>query len=175
VLRKVNVDVRVKLAEIRQAVEQARSMPMSASVVMNRAELLELLGELEEAMGEAFDRAKEIERHRDEIITDGRRQADDIVADARNERDGIVSDTEVFRLARRRADELLDEARAEAEGLRKETDDYVDGKLANFEITLERTIEAVKRGRERLAGRSALDSLTEDEINNIKLPEHLEG
>jgi cell division septum initiation protein DivIVA len=175
VLRKVNVDVRVKLAEIRQAVEQARSMPMSASVVMNRAELLEMLGDLEQAMAEAFDQAEKIERHREEIITGGRSEADHIVADARNERDRLVSDTEVFRLARHRADELLDEARAESEGLRKETDDYVDGKLATFEITLERTIEAVKRGRERLAGRSALDSLTEDEINDIKLPEHLEG
>ena len=65
--------------------------------------------------------------------------------------------------------------KVDANGLRKETDDYVDEKLATFEITLERTIEAVRRGRERLAGRSALDSLTEDEVDRIKLPEHLEG
>jgi cell division septum initiation protein DivIVA len=169
------VDVRVKLAEIRQAVQQARAMPMSASVVLNRAELLEMLENLERAMDEAFDRADEVERLREEIVADGRREAEHIVADAHNERDRLVSDTEVFRLAQRRADELLDGARAEAEELRKETDDYVDGKLANFEITLLRTIEAVKRGRERLAGRSALDSLSEDEINSIKLPEHLEG
>jgi cell division septum initiation protein DivIVA len=175
VFRKVNVDVHVKLAEIRQAVEQARSMPMSASVVMNRAELLEMLADLERTMDEAFDQAETIQRRREEIVADGRREAEHVVSDARNEREHLVSDTEVFRLARRRADELLDAARVEADGLRKETDDYVDGKLANFEITLERTIEAVKRGRERLAGRSALDSLTEDEINSIKLPEHLEG
>lgn len=150
-------------------------MPMSASVVVNRAELLEKLGELEAAMDEAFEEASRVQRQRDEIVADGRREAEHIIADARNERDRLVSDTEVFRLAQRRADEVLAEARVEADGLRKDTDDYVDGKLANFEITLERTIEAVKRGRERLAGRSALDSLTEDEINSIKLPEHLEG
>jgi cell division septum initiation protein DivIVA len=174
-LRKVNVDVRVKLAEIRRAVEQARSMPMSASAVVNRAELLEMLGDLERAMDEALDQSDKIERQRDEILADGRREAEHIIADARGERERLASDTEVYRIAQRRADELLAEARADAEGLRSETDDYVDGKLANFEITLERTIEAVKRGRERLAGRSALDSLTDDEINRIKLPEHLEG
>lgn len=174
-MRKVNVDVRVKLAEIRRAVEQARSMPMSASAVVNRAELLEMLGELERAMDEALDQSDKIERQRDEILADGRREAEHIIADARGERERLASDTEVYRIAQRRADELLAEARADAEGLRSETDDYVDGKLANFEITLERTIEAVKRGRERLAGRSALDSLTDDEINSIKLPEHLEG
>ncbi|MFZ5848720.1 MAG: hypothetical protein ACOYX5_15195 [Actinomycetota bacterium] len=168
------MDVRVKLAEIRQAIEQARSMPMSASAVVNRAELLDLLRELETELDRALESARKIERDRDDVIADGRREAEHILADARNERDRLVSDTEVFRLANVRAEELLADARAEADGLRKETDDYVDGKLANFEITLERTMEAVKRGRERLAGRSALDSLTEDEVDRIKLPEHLE-
>ncbi|HSJ21008.1 MAG TPA: hypothetical protein VK964_10570, partial [Nocardioidaceae bacterium] len=112
---------------------------------------------------------------REEVVDEGRREAEMIVADARNERDHMVSDTEVFRIAKRRADEVLAEAQRDADGLRKETDDYVDGKLATFEITLERTIEAVKRGRERLAGRTQLDSLTEDEVDRIKLPEHLEG
>lgn len=168
------MDVRVKLAEIRQGIEQARSMPMSASAVVNRAELLQQLDDLEAELDSALESARKVERDRDEVVDAGRREAEQIIADARNERDRLVSDTEVFRLANLRADELMSEARAEADGLRKETDDYVDGKLANFEITLERTMEAVKRGRDRLAGRSALDSLTEDEVDRIKLPEHLE-
>ena len=173
--RKVNVDVRAKLAEIRQVVEQARSMPLSASAVVNRGELLAMLDELEDEMNAAFDEAHRIKRERDEVVAGGRREADQIIADARNERDRLVSDTELFRIAQRRAEELLAETRADADGLRKETDDYVDGVLANFEITLERTIEEVKRGRQRLAGRSALDSLTDEEVSQIKLPEHLEG
>jgi cell division septum initiation protein DivIVA len=169
------VDVRAKLAEIRRVVEQARSMPMSASAVVNRAEMLEMLDELGSELDSAFSEADRVLRQREEVIDEGRREAERIVADARNERDDFVSDTEVFRIAKRRADEMLAEAERDAEGLRKETDDYVDGKLATFEITLERTIEAVKRGRERLAGRTQLDSLTEDEVDRIKLPEHLEG
>lgn len=169
------MDVHGKLAEIRQAVEQARSMPMSASAVVNRAEMLAMLDELKVGLEQAFSESDQLKRQRDEVIAEGQREAERIIADARSERDNRVSDTEVFRIAQRRADELLAEARADADGLRKETDDYVDEKLATFEITLERTIEAVKRGRERLAGRSALDTLTEDEVDRIKLPEHLEG
>ncbi len=150
-------------------------MPMSASAVVNRGELLALLDELKSEMSEAFDQADTVLRERDQLIAEGTKEAARIVEDARNERDAIVSDTEVFRVAKRRADEVLEQATAESVELRKETDDYVDGKLANFEITLERTMEAVKRGRDRLAGRSALDSLTEDEVDRIKLPEHLEG
>ena len=169
------MDVHAKLAEIRQVVEGARSMPMSASAVVNRGELLAMLEELREGLDTALSDAHKVLADRDGIVDDGRREADQIVADAREERERITSDTEVFRLAKRRADEVLEQAHAEADGLRRETDDYVDQKLANFEITLERTIEAVRRGRDRLAGRTVLDSLTPEEADKIVLPEHLEG
>jgi cell division septum initiation protein DivIVA len=169
------VDVHAKLAEIRQVVEGARSMLMSASVMVNRGELLALLDELREGIDTALTDAQKVLADRDGVVDDGRREADQIVADAREERERILSDTEVFRLAKRRADELQENAAADAAGLKRETDDYVDQKLANFEITLERTIEAVRRGRERLAGRTAFDALTPEEADKIVLPEHLEG
>jgi cell division septum initiation protein DivIVA len=175
VVGKVNVDVHARLAELRQAVEQARSMPMSASAVVNRGELLRLVDDLEEGLRVALREAQGILEDRDAVVEEGRKEADRIIADARNERDRLVSDSEVFRVGKRRADEVVEQAQTEAEELRKETDDYVDGRLATFEITLERTLEAVRRGRERLAGRSALDSLTAEEIDNIKLPEHFES
>lgn len=168
------MDVHVKLAEIRQVVEGARSMPMSASAVVNRAELLGLLDELQGTIASELTDAERVVADRDSVLEAGRQQAHQILADARNEREHVISDTEVFRVAKREADEVLAHARAESEELRKETDEYVDAKLANFEITLERTMEAVKRGRERLAGRIALDSLTDDEVDKIVLPEHLE-
>lgn len=170
-----SVEVHAKLAEIRRLVEQARSMPMSASAVVNRKEVLGLLDELGTTIDTALGEAREVLSRRAEVVDEGRREAERIVADARNEREAVISDTEVFKLAKRQADELLESARVEAEGLRRETDDYVDAKLANFEITLERTTEAVRRGRERLAGRTALDSLTDEEVDKIDLPEHLDG
>jgi cell division septum initiation protein DivIVA len=169
------VEVHAKLAELRRLVEEARSMPMSASAVVNRKEVLALLDELGGSIDAALGEAREVLGRRAEVVEEGRREAEQIVSDARNERDAVISDTEVFKLAKRQADELLESARAEAEGLRRETDDYVDAKLANFEITLERTTEAVRRGRERLAGRTALDSLTDEEVDKIDLPEHLDG
>ncbi|MGH3368594.1 MAG: hypothetical protein ACRDPR_01205, partial [Nocardioidaceae bacterium] len=79
---------------MRQAIEQARSMPMSASVVVNRAELLELLDELQSEVDTALSGSDDVVRERDDVIAEGRREADQIVADARHERDRLVSDTE---------------------------------------------------------------------------------
>src|SRR3954447_9429031 len=104
-------------------------MPMSASAVVNRAELLGLVDDLEAAISAAFDDASRVLADRDAVVDEGRREAEQLLADARNERERLVSDTEVFRLAKRHADEELEQARTEAEELRKETDEYVDGKL----------------------------------------------
>jgi cell division septum initiation protein DivIVA len=169
------VDVHGKLAALRQAVEQARSMPMSASAVVNRGELLELLDDLRTEIDSALAESQHVLSDKEAAIMEGRREAEQIIEEGRRERDRLVGDTDIFRVGQRQADQLLEKARVEADELRKETDEYVDGKLANFEITLERTMEAVKRGRERLAGRSALDSLADDEIGDLKLPGHLDG
>jgi cell division septum initiation protein DivIVA len=169
------VDVDAKLDELRRTIEQARSMPMSASAVVNRGEVLELIDEIRSAMAVAFTDSDRVMADRASVVDEGRREADQIIADARNERERIISDTDVYKVAKRQADDVLDKARAESDELRKETDDYVDAKLANFEITLERTMEAVKRGRERLAGRSAFDGLTAEQADLIKLPEHLDN
>ena len=106
----------------------------------------------------------------DEVIDQSMQAAEQMMHDARLERERIVSDTEVFKLAKREAERVVAEAKAEAESLQKEADDYVDGRLANFEITLQRTLDAVKRGRERLLGRSQLDLLGSAEIDADPAP-----
>jgi hypothetical protein len=168
------VDVHAKLAEIRRAIEEARSMPMSASAVVNRAEMLAKLDELSSALEAAFSDSEGVLSDRASVVEQGRQEAAQILEEARNEREHIISDTEVYRVAKREADQLLEQARSEATALQRETDDYVDSKLANFEISLEKTMEAVRRGRERLAGRTTMHSLTDDEVDAIKLPDHLE-
>src|SRR4051794_15615155 len=170
-----NVDVHAKLAELREVVEKARSMPMSASAVVNRGEVLALIDELTSAVDSALQDSQRVLVERESVVDEGRKEAERIIADARDERARIISDTDVYRVAKRHAGEIVRQAEIEAEELRKETDDYVDAKLANFEITLERTTEAVKRGRERLAGRSAFADLTSDAVDEIKLPEHLDS
>jgi cell division septum initiation protein DivIVA len=153
------VDVHAKIAQLRQTVDEARSMPMSASVVVNRGELLALVDDLSEELEKASAESERVVAAREALVAEGRQEADGIVADAHREREKLISDTDVFRVAKREADGLVARAREDAEALRQETDQYVDAKLANFEVTLGRTSDAVRRGRERLAGRSSFADL----------------
>jgi vacuolar-type H+-ATPase subunit H len=146
------VDVQKKLDEIVSVVSGARSMPMSASCVVNRAELLSLLDELRAALPDSLAQARELIGDRDHMVERARQEAERIVANAHAERGSLISDTEVARRSQNEADRILGEARQEAEDVRAEADDYVDSKLANFEVVLTKTLGSVGRGREKLLG-----------------------
>jgi hypothetical protein len=51
--------------------------------------------------------------------------------------------------------------------MRLEAEDYVDAKLANFEVVLNKTLTAVERGRERLRGRLDVDDLAESDGDSL--------
>ena len=71
----------------------------------------------------------------------------------------LVSETEVFAQAQLEAGRVVAEANADAESMRKQVDEYVDAKLATFEITLNKTLAAVARGRDKLRGRGEMEAL----------------
>ncbi|WP_193242066.1 cell division initiation protein [Streptomyces phaeolivaceus] len=146
------MDVQKKLDEIVSVVSGARSMPMSASCVVNRADLLTLLDELRAALPDSLAQAAELIGDRDHMVERARQEAERIIENAHAERGSLISDTEVARRSQNEADRILGEARQEAEEVRAEADDYVDSKLANFEVVLTKTLGSVGRGREKLLG-----------------------
>jgi cell division septum initiation protein DivIVA len=146
------VDVQKKLDEIVASVSSARSMPMSASCVVNRAELLSMLEEVRAALPGSLAQAQELIGDREQMVAQARQEAERIIESAHAERSSLISGTEIARRSQAEADRILAEARQEAEEIRAEADDYVDSKLANFEVVLTKTLGSVGRGREKLLG-----------------------
>ncbi|MFC9912073.1 cell division initiation protein [Streptomyces sp. NPDC059862] len=146
------MDVQKKLDEIVAAVSSARAMPMSASCVVNRADLLAMLEEVRAALPDSLAQAQELIGGREQMVEQARQEAERIIQGAHAERGSLISDTEVARRSQAEADRILAEARKEAEEIRAEADDYVDSKLANFEVVLTKTLGSVGRGREKLLG-----------------------
>lgn len=146
------MDVQQKLDEIVTAVDSARAMPMSASCVVNRAELLAMLEEVREALPGSLAQAEQLLGGREQMVAEAQAEAQRIIESGHAERGSLVSGTEVVRQAQAEAEQLLAQARQEAAEIRAEADDYVDSKLANFEVVLSKTIGSVERGREKLLG-----------------------
>ena len=154
------MDIHDSLDELSAQVEGARSVPMSASCVVNRADVLALIDRIRASLPTTLQEAEGLLQRRDGFVEDAHRQAEQIVNDAHAERMRLVSDTEVMAQATLEGRRVVAAAEQEAAQMRQEIDDYVDAKLANFEIVLAKTMEAVHKGREKIAGRRAVDELT---------------
>ncbi len=143
-------DLETLLLQLREMIDTARTMPMSASVLVNRDEALELLDDSLHAFPEELRHARWLLKEREEYLAQARRDAEDIVEAARVQAERMVERTEVAREARRVAQQVVSHAEADSRRLRHEAEDYIDQKLAAFEIVLERTIGTVQRGRVQL-------------------------
>ena len=155
------MDVAQSLQELRAVVEKARSLPMSTSAVISRTEVLGLVDQLQARIRDEFSASDQLVSDRDSFLVDSRREAQRIVSEARREREELISERDVYKVARRDSEWLRSDAEQEASALRKEIDEYVDQRLANLEISLNKTLEAVTRGRDRLQNRSGLDRIDE--------------
>ena len=150
-----------KLTSAITMVEEARGVPLSASCVVHRGEMLEILDEARAALPTDLEDAEAIISSRDSIIEDGRISADTLVANAREEVARMVEQTSIVAAARDEAKKILDDARTIAEEERAQVEEYIDGRLATLEVILNKTMDAVARGRDRLAGANDKDVLSQ--------------
>jgi vacuolar-type H+-ATPase subunit H len=130
--------------------EGARTMPLSASVLVSREELLELVQGALDRLPDEMRQARWLLRERDEFIEARRREADALLEEVRAQAERMVQRTEIVREANKVAQRIVEEAREQARRLRHEAEDYCDQKLASFEIVLGRTLKTVLAGREKL-------------------------
>ena len=142
-------------------IEEARGVPLSASCVVHRGEMLEILEAAQELLPKDLFTAEAIIGEKERIIEEGRTSAEAMIATAREDVARMVEQTSIVQSARDEAQRILDEAREVAEDERREVEAYIDGRLATLEVILNKTMEAVARGRERLEGADDKDILSQ--------------
>lgn len=137
--------------ELIEIVENARSVPMSTSVMINRDEILSLLDEVLTHLPDELRAARWLLKERDEFLAKTRRDGEDIIADAKATSARMVQRTEVARQAKAAARQILEDAEEQARDQKHAAEDYCDQKLASFEAVLDRIGRTVTAGRQRLA------------------------
>ncbi|GAB3253308.1 hypothetical protein GCM10027456_28510 [Kineosporia babensis] len=139
--------------------ERASSVPLSASCMVNRAEMLALVERARAELPVELDQAAELLVAHQEVISRAESEAEQLLAQAQADAERLIMESALVASARARSDQILDAARAEAARLLRECDLYTDNRLAALQADLARTLGQVQRGRDRLRERSELDYL----------------
>ena len=128
---------------------------------MHRGEILEILDGAKEALPEDLYRAEDIIAQREKLIEEGRSSSEQMIATAREDVARMIEQTAIVQAARDEAKRILEDARTLAADERAELESYIDGRLATLEVILNKTMDAVARGRERLDGANDKDVLSQ--------------
>jgi cell division septum initiation protein DivIVA len=168
--------------ELTTVIENARSVPMSASCMVPRDHLLDLLDDLRENLPDEVQQAGAIVEQRTEILQQAqaeaerltgrtRAESEQVVATARRQREELIGTArrqrdEVLTQAQAQADDLLREAEAEAEAIVAEARELHEQLVADAHEQQAALIAAGQAEHERLLAetevyRSAVDRADE--------------
>ena len=147
-----------KLTYLRELILNARAMPMSASCVINRGEVLAAIDDVIQNLPDEIADAQRVIEMAAYKVAEGEAEAGRILAEARDHAANLAQHSEVIRVAEQIAAGMRAEAGEEAAALRREIDEFIDARMASFESVLHKTVSQVRTARARLAERSGLDA-----------------
>jgi vacuolar-type H+-ATPase subunit H len=129
------MDVLVLIDKLDDLVHNARPVPLTDQVRVDREEIYDLLDQMRATIPEEIKQARWIVKERQEMLAEAKREAERIIKEAREEH--------------------IEDARDTERQIRLGAEDYADEILSTLEVNLEKFLSAVRRGRSRLAGSEA--------------------
>jgi hypothetical protein len=145
-------------------VANAPTMPLSSSPRIDRDEVVELLDRALASMPDELRQARWMLKERQEFVNKTRREANEMLEAARVQAERMVQRTEVVRAAETRARQVVETAETDARRLKLETEDFLDQRLASFEILLDKLGKTVGAGRQKLSIGNAVEALSMEEL-----------
>ena len=146
------MDVLVLIDKLDDLVHNAKPVPLTDQVRVDKEEIYDLLDQMRATIPEEIKQARWIVKERQEMLAEAKRESERIITEAREKQDQLISEQEITREAERAAEDIIEDARTREREIRLGAEDYADEVLHNLEENLSKLLAAVQRGRDRLAG-----------------------
>ncbi len=158
------MDITTRLTHLDEMVREAKAMPLSSSVLVNRDEVLDLIVEMQESLPAEIEQARWIVKDREDLLAKARAEAGVIVEQARAEQLGMARQQEVVARAAEEAERdarrgeragAVDAARGrgvrrrQARTVRGRAPPHLEDSQASVRA-LAKTLDQVEVGREKL-------------------------
>jgi len=131
-------------------VASSKKLPLTNSVVLDQAAVLELIDQLRVSVPDEVRQAKRITEESARITERARDEGDAVVARAQEQAAQMLEERELVRMAQQRAGEILDAANHEAAEVRRGADEYAAGVLIRLEGECIKALTSIKRGIDML-------------------------
>ncbi|MGB3412172.1 MAG: hypothetical protein WBA45_13360 [Microthrixaceae bacterium] len=139
------------IRRVMEIIEASPGLPMSASVRVNKDEVVSMLSEALSMLPEELRTARWLLKEREEFLAKQHREGEEMIAAAAARAAQMVDRKSIVKAADARATQIVDDAEATSRRMLRETEDFCDQKLASFENSLAKVQKTVAVARRRLA------------------------
>ncbi|MGH8935721.1 MAG: hypothetical protein ACRDXD_05575 [Acidimicrobiia bacterium] len=141
------------------AVTEARAVPLSGTVMLDREEVLAGLRQLRDQLPEDLRAARWMVREREAFVARTNEQARDILERAKARSQELVSESSIMAEAVEEANHLVRRAEGEARRIRLEAEDQAESDLERLEMLFANLLRQVREARAELhASRPSAES-----------------
>src|SRR3954452_21816649 len=112
------MDVLVLIDKLDDLVHNARPVPLTDQVRVDREEIYDLLDQMRATIPEEIKQARWIVKARQEVLAEAKREAERVGKEARDEQTRLIGEEEVVKQAERQADAIVEDARAREREIR---------------------------------------------------------
>ena len=149
------------LDQIEDLVESARSIPLSASIMVNKAEILDLLDQAREALPEDLVAADAVVADADAVLVRADSAAEQAIAEANPRASSTLE------AAKTKADQIVSAAREEAERTTSRADAEAEATLAQARADAEAALADAQAQADRLVSTENIVRMAEDRAREI--------
>lgn len=136
--------------ELILAVEGARNVPLSSSVMLDRTQLLDMLYRLRDELPDELRAARWMVREREAFVARTNEKAREMLDRARQRSEQLVSESYIVKEAVEEANSLVRRAEAEATRTRLEAEDFSEQIYEQAEAVLSELLAQTRRARSDL-------------------------
>jgi uncharacterized protein YeaC (DUF1315 family) len=132
------VEIEDLLSSIDEILEQAKAVPFSDKVMVERAEILEITKEIRLRLPTEIEQSKWVLEEKNRILADAQKEADAKIAAAEEERSNMVNEHEVTKRAYAQAEEIVEASKKVARDMKIGAKEYADDLLQQVDEQMKR-------------------------------------
>ncbi len=143
-------DVNDLIDRLEDAVAAARGIPLSGSCIVDREEMMVLIGAVRENLPAEIKQAAWMLNQNRQLIAEAKKEAEAIRKDAEARMTSMIDEHEITERARRMAAETVETANGTARTIRNGAIDYARAKLSELEEQLTEVLVTLQRHKKEL-------------------------
>lgn len=138
------------LEHLENCVISARSMPFSNSCIVDREEMMVLIGMIRESLPAELKQAKWLLEQNRQLIAEARKEAENMIREAETRMASMIDEHEITIQANQQAAQTIEAANSSARMIRSGAMEYARKRLSDLEESLTEMLVTIQRNKKDL-------------------------